>query len=222
MTYPTRRSLRALALLASGAVLAAALIAPAGAHVTNPGHLWNKHLKSMAKNLFYTKGQSDKRFLGANDKAVSAAHADNADNAAHAEDADNAAHADDADTLDGLDSIAFGRTYSGTVSRPGSETTLTDIATIPGLGAVAFKCADNASQVSLKPNSPGWTIFDNGTTAEPGFFEGEDTSNYDVTNSDRVVFETVNGNPHFTVTITNIYGIGAADNCLVSWRAIRY
>jgi hypothetical protein len=43
--------------------MGALLISPAGAHVSdNVGHLWNQHIKPLAKRTFYTKQQSNQRF----------------------------------------------------------------------------------------------------------------------------------------------------------------
>jgi hypothetical protein len=51
-------------LILVGGLIATALFTPAGAHVGGtPAHLWKKHLAPMAKKLFYTKAQSDGRYL---------------------------------------------------------------------------------------------------------------------------------------------------------------
>ena len=75
---------RDLVLLLVGGLLAAMLITPAGAHVGGTvGHLWKQHLLPLAKKSFYTKAQSDGRYLGKTAKAA------------------------DADKLDGVDSTAL-------------------------------------------------------------------------------------------------------------------
>lgn len=94
---------RGVALLLVGMVLGAALITPAGAHVTSVTHSWKKHFLPLAKKAFYTKTQSNARYLGKTAKAADAVHADSADTAT------TAGHAGEADRLDGIDSPAFGR-----------------------------------------------------------------------------------------------------------------
>ena len=75
---------RDLALLATGALVAALFISPAGAHVGGTvGHLWKKHLAPLAKKVFFTKSQSDERFVNQGDSAS------------------------DSEKLDGLDSTYF-------------------------------------------------------------------------------------------------------------------
>jgi hypothetical protein len=68
-----QNSLSVVTALAVGAVLAAALIAPAGAHVGGTvDHLWGApgHIKSKATKLFYTKTQSNSRFLNTGETAA--------------------------------------------------------------------------------------------------------------------------------------------------------
>jgi hypothetical protein len=55
--------IRRIAVLGSILVVAAALMAPAGAHVGGTvDHLWGSHLKSKVTNLVYTKTQANSRF----------------------------------------------------------------------------------------------------------------------------------------------------------------
>jgi hypothetical protein len=179
-----KKWLRALALPITGGMLAAAMIVPAGAHVTDdPGHLWTKHLKSMAKDLFYTKKQADNRFLAAD--------------------------------------ANVGRTYKGITSMDATGG-LAEIVTLSGIGTLSFDCANGDSEVALETVDPGWVVFDDGATVSPDFIEDGSPATHGVANTDRVTFETVNAEPISTITITNIYGIGAADNCLISWRSIKY
>jgi hypothetical protein len=176
--------LRALALPVTGGLLAAALIVPAGAHVSDdPGHLWTQHLKTMAKDLFYTKKQADNRFMP-----------------------------DDANV---------GRTFSGNTSMTATGG-LTEVASIPGIGKLSFDCANSDSEVALETLDNGWTVFDDGATVTPEFIEPGAPGVHSVANSDRVTWETVNVDPTATITVTNIYGIGASDSCLISWRVVRY
>ena len=61
---------RSLALFTAGAVAAAILISPAGAHIGSTiAHLWSNHLRAnvseRVKALSYTKAQSDRRFSSA-------------------------------------------------------------------------------------------------------------------------------------------------------------
>lgn len=55
---------RGIALLLVGMVLGAALISPAGAHIGSVKHTWREHFLPLAKKAFYTKKQSNERFLG--------------------------------------------------------------------------------------------------------------------------------------------------------------
>lgn len=92
---------RSVALLVAGMVVGGLMVSPAGAHVTSSvTHLINKHLKP----LFYTKNQSDLRFLGISDQAVDADRLDGMDST---EFLGANAKAADSDKLDGMDSTAF-------------------------------------------------------------------------------------------------------------------
>jgi hypothetical protein len=63
MVSGTRRS---IALLVAGAFIGALLVAPAGAHVGGTvQHLWTEHIRPLAKQIFYTKAQSDGRYVRA-------------------------------------------------------------------------------------------------------------------------------------------------------------
>jgi hypothetical protein len=65
MKVSLRRHSRSLGLALVGAALAGLIISPVGAHVGNTiDHLWNGpgHIKDKAKNLFFTKDQSNSRF----------------------------------------------------------------------------------------------------------------------------------------------------------------
>jgi hypothetical protein len=63
MDSGTRRS---IALLVAGAFIGGVLIAPAGAHVGGTvGHLWSDHIRPLAENIFYTKSQSNARYVKA-------------------------------------------------------------------------------------------------------------------------------------------------------------
>jgi hypothetical protein len=54
---------REIALMIVGVLIGAIMLSPASAHVGGtPGHLWTKHLKPLAKQLFYTKTQSNGRY----------------------------------------------------------------------------------------------------------------------------------------------------------------
>jgi hypothetical protein len=79
------RRWRAAALLATGVAIGVAMTAtPVSGHIGNSvTHLWNAHLKSKTDARYYTKAQSNTRFLGSGEKAA------------------------DAEQLDGLDSTAF-------------------------------------------------------------------------------------------------------------------
>jgi hypothetical protein len=62
---------RNIALLLVGLVLGAALITPAGAHVGGSvGHVWKKHMLPLAKKAFYTKTQSNARYMPKSAKTV--------------------------------------------------------------------------------------------------------------------------------------------------------
>jgi len=63
------RHARTFTLLAvAGVSLSLSLVAPVGAHVGETvGHLWNAHLLPLAKGVFYTKAQSDQRYLSPNE-----------------------------------------------------------------------------------------------------------------------------------------------------------
>ena len=53
-----------MALLIVGVLIGSALITPVGAHVGGTvGHLWSQHIKPKTTQLFYTKQQSNSRFL---------------------------------------------------------------------------------------------------------------------------------------------------------------
>jgi hypothetical protein len=45
------------------------LLTPASAHPGTPSHLWNDHLKEKAKDVFFTKAQSNNRFVNESDVA---------------------------------------------------------------------------------------------------------------------------------------------------------
>ena len=75
-----RRRRRDVLLMVVGAMAAAVLITPAGAHVGGTvGHLWKQHLLPLAKKSFYTKSASDARYLGKNAKAADANQLDGKD-----------------------------------------------------------------------------------------------------------------------------------------------
>jgi len=75
------------------------LLTPAGAHVGGTvGHLWKKHIRPKAVKTFYTKQQSNKRFVNTGEKAS------------------------DADRIDGLDSTAFLKSYGHTIVVGGEGT----------------------------------------------------------------------------------------------------
>lgn len=118
----TRRTLkgrlRPAALFTAGIVVGALLLSPVGAHVgKNVGHLWRKHIKPRVLAGWYTKAQSDARFI---DTGEQAADADTVDGM-HASDlaytdaeavaailaGDGAGSGLDADLLDGMESSEF-------------------------------------------------------------------------------------------------------------------
>lgn len=102
---------RPLALLVV-ALLGVAALTPVSAHVSErPGHNWRKHYKKLAKRTFYTKRQSNDRFVNAGETAADADLLDGLDSTEFAA----AAHAHDAgDITSGV--IAFGRLPVGTGS----------------------------------------------------------------------------------------------------------
>jgi hypothetical protein len=64
MTSLLRRSLQVICVALVGAVLISAFaVTPAGAHVGGTvNHLWTKHIRPLAKQLFYSKSQSNDRY----------------------------------------------------------------------------------------------------------------------------------------------------------------
>jgi hypothetical protein len=100
-----KRAVIAASLLVLAALLAAAFVAPAGAHVGGTiNHLWNGpgHIKSKAMQLFYTKAQSDSKYLGSSSKAA------------------------DANLLDGQDSASFLNSAGGGLERVGQTVWIAD------------------------------------------------------------------------------------------------
>lgn len=75
---------RGIALVLVGMVLGAALITPAGAHISSVSHTWKKHFLPLAKKAFYTKTQSNAKYLGKTAKAADADKLDGLDSAAYA------------------------------------------------------------------------------------------------------------------------------------------
>jgi hypothetical protein len=65
MTSGSGRFLRFVgAAVVAGVVVGALVVTPAGAHVGGTvGHLWTKHIRPLATDIFYTKTQSNKRFV---------------------------------------------------------------------------------------------------------------------------------------------------------------
>ena len=63
------RHARAFTLIAvAGVLLSLSLVTPVGAHVGGTvGHIWNEHLLPLAKGVFYTKAQSNQRYLSPNE-----------------------------------------------------------------------------------------------------------------------------------------------------------
>lgn len=100
------RRWRALALLATGIVIGVAMTAtPVSAHVSsNVTHLWKTHLRPKADARYYTKVQSNARFVPHGAKVSDADALDGLDALAFLRSDGKAA---DADELDGLDSTDF-------------------------------------------------------------------------------------------------------------------
>jgi hypothetical protein len=65
MTSDSGRFLRLVgAAVIAGVVVGALVVTPAGAHVGGTvGHLWTKHIRPLATDIFYTKTQSNTRFV---------------------------------------------------------------------------------------------------------------------------------------------------------------
>jgi hypothetical protein len=100
-------SWRTIAVLAVGISIGTTMVAtPAAGHITSSV----LHVRDHMAQYFYTKGQSNTRFVNAlpgTDKANTAAQADNATNADQADNATSAGFAENAGALDGIDSLGF-------------------------------------------------------------------------------------------------------------------
>jgi len=70
------RRRKGVGLVIVGMVLGAALVTPAGAHIDSIAHTWSKHFKPLAKKVFYTKKQSNGRFLKKTAKAANSEKVD--------------------------------------------------------------------------------------------------------------------------------------------------
>jgi hypothetical protein len=123
-TAGVSRRWRTAALLAIGIAIGTTMTAtPVYSHVGGTvAHLWTKHIRPKTDARYYTKAQSEGRYVNVGEKATSAAQADaaasanTAANAANADKVDNldstaflgaSAKAADADKLDGVDSTGF-------------------------------------------------------------------------------------------------------------------
>ena len=103
------RRFRMAAVLAVGMAVGVAMMAtPVSGHIGNSvSHLWNAHLKAKTDARYYTKAQSNSRYLRVAGTAANAEQLDGLDSTAFLPAAGTAANSEQ---LDGLDSAAFLRT----------------------------------------------------------------------------------------------------------------
>ena len=55
---------KAVGLVLAGVLVGMLMVSPAGAHISDsPDHLWTQHIRELAKDIFFTKTQSDGRYV---------------------------------------------------------------------------------------------------------------------------------------------------------------
>jgi hypothetical protein len=220
---------RAFSLILVGVVLGAALITPAGAHVGGTvGHLWSKHLLPLAKGAFYTKSQSDGKYLG---KTAKAADADKLDGQNSTDFLGATAKAADSDKLDGKDSadfVASSKMLRG-VAFPdgGASGNLLDLGSNAVISLGCHNHYNGITNVSrVKVASGGWVV----ATNDGGTIRGFASYSADPANDDPLFVDIgdagwVHLNINFgqyVIDVSNNYGIGAADSCSASATGFKF
>ena len=92
----------------------------------------------------------------------------------------------------------------------------------PGVGSFSVSCESGNSETTFDaaPGAYGWSVVQTNGTASAHFSDSGDTAIVALPNTARQVWEVAEART--TVTITNNYGIGAADVCDITSHAIKY
>lgn len=159
-------------------------------------------------------GKDASAFLGANQKAADAAHADSAD---HATTADSATHADsagDADTLDGKNSTDF-VTGTGTMT-PVDEgfSRYSSVLSVPGAHIQAWCGAQGGTQMVVSPTSDVNSVRlwrdDGGADPIAKILYSGDSDSSPVSAADRVILQGSSTAGSFTAVLFTTYEDGGA------------
>ncbi len=177
--------------------------------------MWKDGITGKVADSDKLGGQDASAFLGANQKAADAAHADSAD---HATTADSATHADsagDADTLDGKNSTDF---VSGTGTMTPVDQVFplsSSVLSVPG-AQIQAACMQHAgvTQVYLSPTSDVNSVRlwrdDGGADPTTKILYSGDSDSSPVSAADRVMWQGSSSSGTFTAVLFTKYEDGGA------------